>query len=227
MTKYFFTATEGSEGSKPKPSSSSLQTGAGEHSNDVTLKTSLMKDNVFLDSIVAAVSKKLSPRFEPTTDNWIFYDRARPTVSSQPIPEDTTPPPHFDNKVVENDLNDAFDENQLLKFVPKRFKEKAKTLLQIFDEKPNEITWDSAGVIYVNQTSIPDSNIYTLFPYLFRQKVPKDILNKGFPDFLKKVIDMNLGHLLNCNIRSILGNPSLKIKNESSLPLSNKWWKLT
>jgi len=168
------------------------------------------------------VSKKLD---RPISDNWIYYQRAQPTTSSQQVPENTAPPIHFDNKKSENDMNDLFDENQLLRFVPKRFKEKAKIILSVFEERPNEITWDSSGVIYIDQTSLPNSNIFTLFPYLFRQKIPKEVLSNGFQDFLQKVVDMNLKQFLNCNLTSILGPTSVKSeKVHTNQP--SKWWYL-
>lgn len=187
-----------------------------------------MNENL-IEQLAKAVSAKITPApsTQQITDNWMFYERAQPTTSSEVIPENTAPPPHFDNRLCENDLNDAFDENQLLKFVPKRFKGKARELLEIFDERPNEITWDTKGVIFVDQTAIPDSNIFTLFPYLFRRKVPKDVLSKGFSDFLKKVVEMKLGHLVNCNTMSILGPlvSKPKIKSESvAKATTTKWW---
>ena len=113
-------------------------------------------------------------------------------------------------------------ENILLKFVPRNYKEKAKTLLQIFDDRPNELTWDNSGVIWIDQVAIPNSNIYSLFPYLFRRKIPKDVLAKGFQDFVQKLNQMNLGHLLNC--KKISENPI--IPNASSNRKPTKWWYL-
>ena len=206
--------------STSKTSSYSIQEGFG---ND---PTKLINNSEFINQIATALSKKLgsNPGSRPITENWTFYEKAQPTTSSGVVPADTSPPINFDNKICENDLNDSFDENQLLKFVPKRFKEKAKILLHVFDERPNEITWDHAGVIYIDQNSIPNSNIFTIFPYLFRRKVSKDIYTLGFEDFLKKIVDMNLGHLLNCNISSIHKTNSVKV--ESTETKTSKWWKL-
>ena len=49
----------------------------------------------------------------------------------------TTPPIHYSNIIRQNDLNDVYDENALLKKVPKPFKKKALLLLKIFDERPD------------------------------------------------------------------------------------------
>jgi len=217
-----------SSASTEPPSHQSGQSGSGlQPEGSETLKTALMHDNVFMDRIVGAVSKKLSanPIARPITENWKFYERAEPTTLTGLLPDDTAPPPHFSNELHENDLNDSFDENQLLRFVPKRFKQKAKVLLQNFDDRPNELTWDSAGTIYADQTSIPNSNIFTLFPYLFRCKVPKDVVSKGFPDFLKKVVEMKLEHLLNCNVTSFIGRDPIVIQKPENSK-SSKWWLL-
>lgn len=213
--------------SKHSEDSSETQTGSGhpQQGTSGSYKENLMKDNLFLDHIVDAVSKKLSQNPRPITENWKFYERCEPTASTDVQPENTAPPAHFNNPVCENDLNDSFDENQLLRFVPKRFRQKAKDLLTIFDERPDELTWDSAGVIYIDQTSIPNSNIFTLFPYLFRQKTPKEVIAKGFADFLKKVLDMKLEHLINCNIKSFVGKvDNIKLDKKET---NTKWWLLT
>ncbi len=46
----------------------------------------------------------------------------------------------------------------------------------------------------MDQTSIPESNIYQLFPYLFKMKHPKGLC--GFEDFQKKISEMGLDHLI-------------------------------
>ena len=57
----------------------------------------------------------------------------------------------------------------------------------------NELTWSSTGIIYVDETSIPNSNIFELFPYLFRAKRPKGLI--GFEDFCDKIVEMGLVRL--------------------------------
>ena len=81
-------------------------------------------------------------------------------------------------------------ENRLLLFIPKGEKKRAKQLLSEFDQRPNELTWNSEGIIFVDQVSIPLSNIYTFFPLLFKKKQPKNM--PGFEDFVAKIKQMGL-----------------------------------
>ena len=133
--------------------------------------------------------------FPSLNPNWKFYERAQPTVVSTDVLPNTTPPTHFSTPLFQNDLNDSFDEHSLLKRVPKPFKKNAVLLLKAFDERPNELTWDAAGNIYVNEQVIPNANIFVLFPYLFRKKSRKDL--SGFSDLTNKIHDMGLSHLTN------------------------------
>ena len=70
----------------------------------------------------------------------------------------------------------------------------AVTLLKQFNNRGNELTWNSDGIIFIDQVSIPNSNIYHLFPYLFKQKHPKTL--QGFDDFVNKIKEMGLDHLI-------------------------------
>jgi hypothetical protein len=78
--------------------------------------------------------------------------------------------------------------------VPQRHRQQAQILLQQFDKRGNELTWNSDGIIYIDQISLPQSNIFLLFPYLFKMKHPKDL--PAFEDFRKKIHDMGLDHLI-------------------------------
>jgi len=149
--------------------------------------------------IADLVSKRISQpqaSFQPSTKNWKFYEKSEPTTTSEVQPDNTTPPISYSNLIRQNDLNDSFDENALLKKVPKPYKKKAALLLKIFDERPNELTWDSAGNVYADEQSIPNANIFELFPYLFRKRAPKGL--SGLADLVKKLQAMGVGHLINC-----------------------------
>jgi hypothetical protein len=104
--------------------------------------------------------------------------------------------------------------------VPPRHRKQAQTLLQQFDSRGNELTWNSDGIIFVDQTSIPESNIFSVFPYLFKSKHPKDL--KGFDDFVEKINDMGLGHLI--VIKTLKFNRPKPTSNVSKN--SQNWWYL-
>ena len=105
-----------------------------------------------------------------------------------------------------------------MKLVPPRYRRQAITLLQQFNIRGDELTWNSDGVIFVNQTSLPQSDIYILFPYLFKMKHPKTL--PGFDDFVEKIIDMGLGHLIVKKKGRTANVSSIKSKTENS----TNWW---
>jgi hypothetical protein len=79
--------------------------------------------------------------------------------------------------VQKSQLSDNFDDENLLKVVPSIFQEKAKKLLVELKKHPSDFTYTSKGTIFLNETSLSDSNIYDLFPKLFKtvahpEKIP-------------------------------------------------------
>ena len=119
-------------------------------------------------------------------------------------------------------LNFWTDEKRLINLTPQKYRKKAALLLKEFSRRGNELTWSTDGIIYVDEISIPSTDIYVLFPYLFKAKRPKNLL--GFEDFVQKINCMGLYHL-------IYQKPKLyecsKSKNNPK-PLENlaNWWYL-
>lgn len=74
-----------------------------------------------------------------------FAETDNPTVSTDVKPEKCSQPLPYENKVVPIDLNDSFDRKSLLKQIPSASKKRAESLLIAFDDRPNELTWDSKG----------------------------------------------------------------------------------
>jgi hypothetical protein len=103
--------------------------------------------------------------------------------------------------------------------VPHRFKKNASELIRIFDKKGEELTYNSNGTLFIDQVAIPNSNIFELFPLLFKRSAwPK---TPGLFDFFQKLTEMGLSHLV------VLKN--FKKKNETySVPFSdtesNYWY---
>lgn len=88
---------------------------------------------------------------------------------------------------------DNSDLNKLLLKVPKKFKKKAHILLKFFYENPMDVTWDSKGVVTVNDVIIPNSNIFTLFPALYKNKF--DISEPGLHSLTTYLSSSGLGNL--------------------------------
>jgi hypothetical protein len=176
----------------------------------------LTPNDNFIDKIATLVSKKLQPPI--ATSNWQNYNLNPPNSSNLAVPN-STPALKFDNTIIKNDKNDIFDQKRLLKFVPVPFKQKAKQLLETIEKNPEQLTFSSDGVIYIDKTSIPNSDICHLFPYLYKQKHPKNL--EGFDDFLNKINQMGLSHLTK---QRNLKKP-LQIGEGSKQGKSN-WWYL-
>lgn len=133
----------------------------------------------------------------------------------------------YDTFIHKNDQNSIFDEDQLIKLVPKQSILKAKKLLKEFDERGSELTWNSVGTIFIDQKAIPSANIFILFPLLFKKKA---ILRPGFTDFVQKIYDMGLGDLIlptaplkTPEVNHIIvpqSNITKEIKDNKNIP----WW---
>lgn len=67
-------------------------------------------------------------------------------------------------------------------------------LLKEFSKRGQELTWSTDGIIYIDEISLPSTDIYVLFPYLFKAKRPKNLF--GFEDFVQKINCMGLNHLI-------------------------------
>jgi hypothetical protein len=122
------------------------------------------------------------------------------------------------------DENDVFDEKRLLNSVPPKFKTQAKILLNNFDQRGNELTWNSNGVIFIDQVALPQSNIYEIFPLLFRSKKSVKRI-PGLLETLNKIEIMGLSSYIKKH-----GNGS-KSGSGSGLPAqtlvkATNWWYL-
>jgi len=177
-----------------------------------------------VQELADVVSKRLHEQhkskqhLQPITSFWKNYERSTPTVVCNET-ENTTPPLNFGVTLTETDLNDSFDEQALLKRIPKAHQKNAGSLLKSFDERPNEITWDSSGHIYLDEKVLPNANIFQLFPLLFKKKVVKK--PNGLLDLVKKIESMNLSHLISLQLHTNQHNLPKKL-GVSAQP--SKWW---
>ena len=118
------------------------------------------------------------------------------------------------------------DDKRLLSFVPQKYRKKAQALLQHFNARGNELTYDSSGIIYIDSVAIPNSDIFVYFPYLFKAKRRKDL--NGFEDFVKKIVDMGLNDLIFQKEINYQIEKSVKGLEEKDFKDSNhrdiNWW---
>lgn len=122
------------------------------------------------------------------------YETSEPTVLSQVIPQNTTPPISFGVKYTQNEPNDKYDANRLIQLVPKPSRPKALNLIDIFEKQPNDITFDTKGTIFIDNEPLPNANMRLVFPALFKKR-SKDV--EGLNEVLSKLDQMELLHLVN------------------------------
>ncbi len=89
--------------------------------------------------------------------------------------------------ITKNDDN----ESALLDLVPEKEQFIAKFLLHKIDERASELTWNSSGVVFIDKFSIPNSNFFVIYPYLFRKFMPKKVI-PGLKEVLQKLQVMGL-----------------------------------
>jgi len=75
------------------------------------------------------------------------------------------------------------------------------------------------GTIYIDQTAVPNSNAYSIFPKLFKKSHPKRLA--GFQDVYNKLKSMNLIHLLNSQM---LEHKTKDATHQNSEFENEQWW---
>lgn len=116
----------------------------------------------------------------------------------------TFPANSYDVALRKNDENDIFDEAALLEKVPKSQLKKAKSLLEVFDNHPEEVTWNSSGVIFIDDVSIPNSNINEIFPLLYERKIQSNDNVNGLDELILKIELMGKSDLICRKIKNIV-----------------------
>jgi hypothetical protein len=120
------------------------------------------------------------------------------------------------------------DEKRILKLIPKGNKKAAKILLSEFNARGNELTWDSNGTLFIDQVSIPGSNMYFLFPILFKKK--QSLHLPGLQQLISKINDMGLSDFINNSQMQMTHNAfsSRNLSEKDAVPINEteKWWYL-
>ena len=179
-----------------------------------------------LEHIAKLVVKSIIPAAINQFQN---YNLGPPAQVSTSDPN-TNPQLPFQILQTKDDLNNEFDEAHLLKALPPKFRRLGQILIKEFNRRANEVTWTSDGTLLIDEISIPRSNIFIIFPLLFKtHRLGKNV--PGFPELLIKLNDMGLGHLIKSQPRQMKGKGSKKTFSNPSEPLPSsskhtKWWYL-
>lgn len=152
--------------------------------------------------------------WQPSDDLMPLIAKAEDVKNKAEIP--------YPSNLMNNDFNDNFDEKQLLQLVPKSKKNTAKYFLDQFDARGNELTWNSSGVVFIDQTAIPQSNFYIIFPLLFKKGNPQNVI--GFADVKKKLCDMGLNSYLLSKKKCDAKLPTKILDQNNDSEQNTPWW---
>ena len=123
--------------------------------------------------------------------------------------EDTAPSSSAENIIQEKNLTfDKFDEKILLSKLKNNQNKKALEILRHIKDQPDQLTFDDKGTVFIEQTSLPNSNIYKLLQALLTSKSNEP----GFSSFVLKLQQMGLS-------RFIPKKSQPPLDNSSSVPI--------
>lgn len=123
-------------------------------------------------------------------------------------------------------LNNEFSDEDLLKTVSVNIKPRAVKLLNALMNHADAITWTPEGTIFLNQQSLPNSNIYFLFPKLFqRVNHPEKVLH--LLDLVTSIATLGFAHLINRSLTAGLSRRQKILDQKTILSHINSgkhWW---
>ena len=135
------------------------------------------------------------------------------------IIEDVSPAQEAEVVYKANDGFNNFDEAHLLKDFKKFQRKKAEAILSEMKKQPDQLTFDSTGVVIIEGKSVPESNIKDFLTCLFTGKPSNPI---GFDDFIDKLQRIGLSRFIP---RKRLPHKTFQIKNDDrGGPFSLEKW---
>ena len=121
----------------------------------------------------------------------------QPSTSSaaEETPIDTEPSDQHDSNTGGGAFN--VDEARLVEKVPSAQRSKASELLtELKNNFSSELTFGADGSITINNETLPEGNIYDLFPLLYK-KVNSYECKKALARVVDEICSLGLGHLIN------------------------------
>ena len=97
----------------------------------------------------------------------------------------------------------------------------ATRLLEEIDLRPEDITFDSSGLIVIDGTAIPSSNIFLVFPLLFKKVHPSF---PGLQELKLKLSEMHLDSFFEENNGRKKIKPESKVGQGNTVSVPNKRW---
>ena len=185
--------------------------------------------------IASAVTEQLNQQFNLTALQALLQEKQVEQTgrgSSDLLPpiaeeaaHDVHQPPAADTTVTKSVSYDQFDIQKLVNSVPRKFAKRATLLLSNIQERPLDISFKTNGEVYIDSESVPDANIFTIFPELFVRKHKKIV--PGLSELATKIASLHWGHLISKGITKGLKRPrNYKVHENTTHTLKEfkNWW---
>ncbi len=78
------------------------------------------------------------------------------------------------------------------------------------------MTWNSSGTIYIDKTSIPNANVFTVYPYLFQKTWPKCDIPR-LKEVVAKLKQIGLSNLITLDVIQVIEDTSLDSESGHSI----------
>jgi hypothetical protein len=125
-------------------------------------------------------------------------------------------------------LNDRFDDERLLQQVPSIARLKAEKLINELKEFPNDLNWNTEGTVFLDKISLPNSDIFTLFPKLFK-RIGHPHKTLYLFEIASKIATLGFGNLINTQYTIGLSRrkPVLNhVELRNKIDTRKNWWYL-
>jgi hypothetical protein len=106
-------------------------------------------------------------------------------------------PMSFSSPQQKSVFHDESDDAKLIHSVPEKYRDRALTLLTSLNKNSLSFDYNTRGEVFIDQISLPNSNIFTIFPALF---VRSQIRPPRLSEVATKIAILGLGHLINFGI---------------------------
>lgn len=146
-------------------------------------------------------------------------------IVEDPLNPDLQPPSIVIQK---SQPHDNFDDERLINSVPSKFRERAKKLIEKLAPFKSDLTWDASGTIFLDQESLPSSNIFKTFPFLFERK-PTSNIYPNLLEIVTKIASLGLGHFINKRLTlGLLRKKAIEDQDKIHEQIKNAkhWWYL-
>lgn len=188
-----------------------------------------------ITQIATAVTEQINQQFNLTALQALLQERGGeqtgrgsadllpPTAGHSTL--DVHQPPAADTALTKSISYDQYDIQKLVSSVPHKFSKRANLLLKNFQERPLDISFKTNGELYIDSESVPNADIFNIFPQLFVRKQKKIV--PGLSELATKIASLNWGHLICKGITKGLKRPKNYKLHESThhtLKEFKNWW---